>query len=166
MGATYGITLYPLVRGGVFQCCLLSDITDVWGWNHSRFILVAVADHYRSIRELANALTEEGGSAAGGLYVFLVSTARAWLQKYWANLWSWKRPRNWVSGPAQDTAVVAARQRNPPSWLARELKANTVIGRRKKLDWKRDMLLRRTSMMMNIVVQLGLCWEHYRSPEK
>jgi len=61
------------------------NITDVWGWNHSSFILVAVADHYRSIRELANALSEEGGSAASGLYVFLVSAARAWLQKYWAN---------------------------------------------------------------------------------
>jgi len=49
------------------------NITDMWGWNHSSFILVAVADHCWSIRELANALTGEGGSAAGGLYVFLLS---------------------------------------------------------------------------------------------
>jgi hypothetical protein len=44
-----------------------------------------VADHCRSIRELAIALSEEGGSAAGGRNAFLVPTARAWVQEYWAN---------------------------------------------------------------------------------
>lgn len=76
-----------------------------------------MADRDGSLRELVIALCEGGGlsgSAAGGPYAVTVhdkSVATDMLD----GRESRKAPWNRVSSPAQDTALVAAGQTNPPS---------------------------------------------------
>jgi transposase-like protein len=102
-----------------------------------------MAHHNRSISERVIALAEEGGltaSTAGAIRGVPKSIAKAWLQKYRRDGQVGRRRGTglWcVSGPAQDSALVAEDQRNP-FLSARDVKAATGFLWQKKRRLFRD----------------------------
>jgi hypothetical protein len=98
--------------------------------SHSFFILITIAHHDRSVRELVIAFAEKEGlsaSSAGEVYGVPKSTATAWLQKYQRDGLLGRRQGTglWrVFSSAQDAALVAEAQINP-FFSARDFEAAT-----------------------------------------